>query len=93
MLSSNNPFYPFDRADMQAQADYDGGQNVIYTGLALPGTALSDKKWQVEKHFYDGSNNWLYSRFAAPAGKSQNKQTNQYIHAWTDRTSLVYTAT
>ena len=93
MLSSNNPFHPFDRADMQSQADYEGGLSVVYTGLAAPGAALSDKKWQIEKHFYDGSGNWLYSRFAAAAGGSQNDQTNQYVHAWDDRASLVYTAT
>ena len=47
-LNANNPFYPFDRADMQAQADYGGGENVIYTGLAVPGTTLAEKKWQIE---------------------------------------------
>ena len=30
---------------------------------------------------------------AAPAAGAQTDQTNQYVHAWDDRASLVYTAT
>ena len=93
MLSSNNSFHPFDRADFQDEIDYDGGSNPVYMGTAPPGAAKSDEKWQIQKLTYDGSGNIISIRFAAAAGGDQADQTNQYVHVWDDRASLVYTAT
>lgn len=39
------------------QMDYSGGTNVIYLGMADPGTATSKNRWRVQKFTYDANNN------------------------------------
>jgi hypothetical protein len=55
--------------------------NVIYIGLAVPGTAKSDAKWQIRKMTYSGSNmdQTLYA--------NGNRLFN---NVWNNRAALAY---
>ena len=36
--------------------DYDGSNNLLYKGRALPGSASSDAAWAIQKYTYTGGN-------------------------------------
>ena len=62
-------------------AAYDGGDNLVYLGRAVPGSAKGDAVWQISKFIYSGSNltdvQW--------ADGDQN-----YDNVWDNRASLSY---
>jgi len=62
--------------------DYQGGNNPIYIGQALPGSSLTNASWRILKNTYNGSGqltNVQWSPLAATFGD-----------IWNNRTSLVY---
>jgi len=64
------------------QFDYDGSGNVIYFGIAEPGTAVGTAAWQIRKLDYSGSGNLLDVGYA-----NGSRAFNQ---AWTGRGGLSY---
>ena len=61
--------------------DYDASNNLIYLGMALPGTATSAAGWQIRSFTYTGANltSTLY------AGGSR-----QFVQIWDNRVALAY---
>jgi len=61
--------------------DYDGSNNLIYSGRAVGGSSKASNVWQIKKYTYSGSNltdiQW--------AGGDQ-----EYDNIWNDRVSLSY---
>jgi hypothetical protein len=71
------------------QGAYDGSNNLIYAGFALPGTATSEPSWQIRKLVYDMSNNLteiLWPEFPYAGGIS----SRDYKFVWDDHTSYTY---
>lgn len=60
---------------------YDGSNNLIYEGWALPGAASSDAKWAICKYTYSGSNQ--------TGGQWANGSTEE-VNIWDNRASLTY---
>lgn len=63
------------------------GTNLIYKGLARPGTSTSASSWQIAKLAYDGSNNltsitWPQNTYGA--------SSNDYIFVWDNRAGYTY---
>ncbi len=42
--------------DREFRGDYDGSNNLIYAGFALPGSSESSRVWQIKKLAYTGTN-------------------------------------
>ena len=61
---------------------YDGSNQMIYVGEALPGSLSSEAFWRIRKLTYDGSNNTVV-QWADGDGKFDN--------IWDNRASLTYT--
>lgn len=64
------------------QMDYDGSGNVIYFGIAEPGTAVGTAAWQIRRLDYSGGGNVLDVVYA-----NGSRAFNQ---AWTGRLALAY---
>jgi hypothetical protein len=64
------------------QLDYAGGANLIYFGLAVPGSSVASPVWQIRKLAYDGSNNLLSMLYANGA--------RDFNQVWNNRVSLSY---
>jgi YD repeat-containing protein len=62
--------------------DFDGSGNLIYFGIAIPGTPQDTAEWQIRKLTYDGSGNLLTITWA--------DGVRSFNHAWDDRVSLTY---
>lgn len=62
--------------------DYDANGNVIYYGIAQPGSAVSSGSWQIRKLDYDGAGNLLDMLYANGA--------RAFNQAWTSRAGLSY---
>lgn len=63
------------------RVEYDGSNNPIYYGSALPGTVDTDQRWRIAKIVYSGTN---------PVSVLWAGGVNEYKWAWTDRGSLSY---
>ena len=61
---------------------FDGANNPIYIGRAVPGTATSAAAWQIRKLTYDGSNNPLTILFAGGVPT--------FTAIWDNRAALSY---
>ena len=68
--------------NLAIQLDYDGGSNPVYIGLAAPGTATSQAKWQIKKLTFDGSNNPTAIKYA--------NGSSSFDQVYDDRASLSY---
>lgn len=68
------------------RGDYTG-TDLIYKGLALPGTLTSEDKWQICKLAYDGSHNLLSITWPQIGGGIVSAD---YIFEWDDRASYTY---
>ena len=64
------------------EMDYDVNGNVIYYGIAQPGTGVGSALWQIRKLDYDGSGNLLDVLYA---GGSRS-----FTNVWTNRLALSY---
>lgn len=66
------------------KADYDGSTpaNLIYLGLAIPGSLTSAPVWQIRHLIYDGSSNLLSLLYANGA--------TDFNSVWDNRVSLSY---
>jgi len=50
--------------DLITEIDYNGGDNPVYVGVAMPGTEVTEAKWQIRFFEYDAAGNCLRYRFA-----------------------------
>lgn len=66
----------------QQQFDYSGGTNVIYLGMADPGTSVNAAKWRIQKFAYDVNNNVTSITFASGS--------DNFDQIWANRASLTY---
>lgn len=62
--------------------DYDGGGNMIYHGMALPGSLTSDAVWFIEKYTYNASNQPTLHELADGNDLPDN--------IWDSRSSIAY---
>lgn len=62
------------------------GSNLIYAGFALPGSATSDRVWQIKQLNYDGANLVSVLWPEDPNGIA----SVEYSFAWDDRASYTY---
>ena len=69
-------------SNLSLQIDYSGGSNPIYIGIASPGTATSENKWQIKKLTFDGNNNITSIAYAGGAP--------DFNQIYDDRASLSY---
>jgi hypothetical protein len=67
--------------DYVKRFDYDGNGNVIYAGMAAPGTATSDAGWAIQRYTYTGSNVTLLQWAGG---------TNRLGAIWDNRAALAY---
>lgn len=77
---AQSPYLNLDAGYTQA-FDY-SGDNVVYQGWAVPGTAKSTAGWRICKLTYDGSSHVTDIQWAG-AGE-------QFKWIWNDRASLSY---
>lgn len=61
--------------------EYDGSDNLIYAGFALPGVLTSEPRWKIMKLNYTGTN--LVSTQRADGNK-------KFDNVWDDRATLSY---
>lgn len=61
---------------------YDANGNMIYYGIAIPGTALSAAAWQIRKLDYDASGNLLDVLYA--------NGSRAFSNVWNNRVALSY---
>lgn len=73
--------------DMAFQGDYVGGQNLIYSAFARPGSLTSAAKWQISKHTYDGNNNITSTKWPLDAN---GKASSEYIFVYDNRATYTY---
>lgn len=72
------------RASLSHQAtqiEYDGSNNPIFVGNAIPGSPTASAVWRIMKITYVGTN---------PTVIQWPNGTNQYLFVWNDRASLTY---
>ena|SRR3990167_745987 len=62
--------------------DYDGSNNLIYSGLASPGSSKAVAVWQIKKYTYDGSSNLTDIQYA--------DGNLEYDNIWNNRASGSY---
>lgn len=63
--------------------DYESGTNVVYMGLAIPGTSSKDAKWQIKRMSYDDNSNVTSIMFA--------EGSLDFSYRWSNRTAYSYT--
>jgi hypothetical protein len=73
--------------DLAFRGDYQGGQNLIYTGFARPGAATSAAVWQISKHAYDGNNNLISTTWPQ---NTLGKASSEYEFIYDNRASYTY---
>lgn len=67
------------------RGEYDGSNNLIYAGFALPGALEGDAVWQIYKLDYTGTN--ITSITWPEIG---SKASSAYNFAWDDRATYTY---
>lgn len=65
-----------------AEGDYDGSGNLIYWGLAKPGTSTATPAWQIRRLDYSGTGNLLDMLYA--------NGSRNFEQAWTGRAGFSY---
>ncbi len=71
--------------DMTFRGEYTGA-NLIYKGLARPGSVEGDNVWQIAKITYSGSN---ITEIKWPEDSNGNS-SSEFIFNWTDRATYTY---
>jgi hypothetical protein len=62
--------------------DYDVNGNLIYSGWAAAGTALSAAGWAIQQNIFNGANQLTQSAWAG--GNTDE------VNIWNNRTALIY---
>lgn len=69
------------------RGEYDVGNNLIYKGLAKPGSSTALAVWQIAKLTYDGSDNLLSITWPQNAN---GVASSTYDFIWDDRATFTY---
>ncbi len=77
-----NPNGSLSASTLTQRSDYDANGNMIYYGLALPGSATSSAVWQIRRLDYSGTGNLLDELYAVGSASFSN--------IWDNRASLSY---
>lgn len=87
LLDNNNrPIY--DSVDSLAfQGQYDANNNLLYKGMARPGTSTSATGWQIALLTYDANNNLLSITWPINASGAPS---NDFTFVWSSRASYTY---
>ena len=83
--ANRNPLQESYLGDMTFRGEY-SGSNLIYKGLARPGSAEGDLVWQIAKITYSGSN---ITEIKWPEDSNGNA-SSEFIFSWTDRATYTY---
>jgi YD repeat-containing protein len=92
----NNPYIKLDANGRQIQdssedlafrGDYQGGNNLIYSGFARPGSSTAAAVWQISKHAYDASNNLTSTTWPQ---NSSSHASSEYQFVWDNRATYTY---
>lgn len=65
-----------------AEMEYDSNGNLIYYGLAVPGTAVGTSAWQIRKLTYDSNGNLLSILWA--------NGSRSFSNIWSNRATYTY---
>lgn len=71
--------------DKEFRGEYDGSNNLIYAGFALPGAAEGDRVWQIKKLAYTGTN-----LISVKWPELDSEPDIGYSFSWTDRATYTY---
>ena len=77
---------PSSFGDLAMQGEY-SGTNLIYLGLARPGSSTSSAVWQIRKLTYDGSNNLISITWPQDTA---SHASNDFQFSWTGRAGYTY---
>ena len=71
--------------DRTFRGEYDGSNNLIFAGFALPGADTSEPVWQIKQLNYTTTNltDILWPEYNAKASR-------EYLFAWDDRATYTY---
>ena len=67
------------------RGEYDGDNNMIYAGFAIPGSDEDDQVWQIKMLTYDSNN---LTEITWP--EIDSKANTSFSFSWTDRSSYTY---
>ncbi len=96
MSNTNRPLGQLDnnyRLDLDSfneesfRGEYDGNDNLIYKGLAKPGSSTASDVWQIAKLTYDGNDNLLSITWPENAN---GVASSTYDFSWDDRATYTY---
>lgn len=71
--------------EKEFRGEYDGSNNLIYAGFAIPGTAEGTRAWQIKKLAYTGTN-----LVSVKWPELSSMPTTDYSFSWTDRATYTY---
>ncbi len=71
--------------DKSFRGEYDGSNNLIYAGFALPGSGEDERVWQIKFLTYSGTN---LTEIEWP--ELDGKASTDYSFSWTDRATYTY---
>ncbi len=86
-LDNNYRLDPDSFNEESFRGDYDGNNNLIYKGLAKPGSSTALDVWQIAKLTYDGNDNLLSITWPENAN---GVASSTYDFTWDDRVTYTY---
>lgn len=86
-LDNNYRLDPDSFNEESFRGEYDGNDNLIYKGLAKPGSSTALAVWQIAKLTYDGSDNLLSITWPENAN---GVPSSTYDFIWDDRATYNY---
>lgn len=85
--TDNNIWIQNSYGDVAFRGEY-AGTNLIYKGIAKPGSAEGELVWQIAKLTYDGSNN--LTKIEWPVNSQDNRPSSEFLFSWTARATYTY---
>ncbi len=87
-LDAQGRVIPTSYGDVAFLGDYGGsGTNLIYKGLARPGSSAANPVWQISKLTYDATDNLLSVQWPQ---NTNGAASNDYQFVWNSRATYTY---
>lgn len=86
-LDNNYRLDPDSFNEESFRGEYDGNDNLIYKGLAKPGSSTALAVWQISKLTYDANDNLLKVEWPQNA---YGVASSTYDFIWDDRATYTY---
>ena len=83
LLSSINDSLWLSLVGKDMVAELDGNGNYLYIGYAIPGSLITDAKWQIQKFFIDPT-------FNQPTQSRYANGSDEFIYIWDNRGDYYY---